>query len=405
MNIFNITGTGTEGVTITGSGANSSLTKTSGAGLYGTYSGILVLGPETRVTLTNITITTGSRPGRGITLNGGNLTLGNGCKVINNINPYLDATNGGGGIYAGPGSVLTLEDGCEVSGNTVKGPTFGAGIATKESTLVINGGFISNNKWVDRINGLRGGSGVYLENSTFTMQGGQISGNVGFYGGGVDAFGSSSVTLAGGLITENTALQGGGGLRVGGPFIMKDGAAITNNVATGEANNYGYGGAIEVGGHSVMDGGSISGNKAKDEGGGVRVMRSSASFTMNGGDITDNAVTDGYGGGGVATMDAAFTMNGGVIAKNTVTARTGQGAQTWAGKGGGVCASSFTMNGGTIYGSDDMGGSNANKASKDDFGHAVYVYTYVANASAFKESGLLNGPSYVARDGTITSYP
>jgi hypothetical protein len=61
-------------------------------------------------------------PDRGISVNSGDLTLGNCCKVINNTNPTLNnSANGGGGIYAAPGSRLTLEDGCEISGNTVKG--------------------------------------------------------------------------------------------------------------------------------------------------------------------------------------------------------------------------------------------------------------------------------------------
>jgi hypothetical protein len=52
-----------------------------------------------------------------------------------------------------------------------------------------------------------------------------------------------------------------------------------------------------------------------------------------------------------------------------------------------------------------MGGSNANKASKDGFGHAVYVYTYGYDAAGFNDSRLLNTGTNVFKDGTVTSYP
>ena len=89
---------------------------------------------------------------------------------------------------------------------------------------------------------------------------------------------------------------------------------LWNGIITG--NSMSYGGGVQVGPGStfIMNGGTITGNNASTDGGGVYLYPESSSFTMNGGEITgNNAGTDG---GGVY-IDAApsgergtFTVSG-----------------------------------------------------------------------------------------------
>ena len=87
-----------------------------------------------------------------------------------------------------------------------------------------------------------------------------------------------------------------------------------------------------------MNGGTISGNQAKDDGGGVC---NKYVFSMNGGTISGN---NAIFGGGVCNSNT-FNMNGGTISGNNANYN-----------GGGVYNyNTFNMNGGTISGNDAHG--------------------------------------------------
>ena len=105
-------------------------------------------------------------------------------------------------------------------------------------------------------------------------------------------------------------------------YVIKinEGASLTledsgtgGKITGGKNSTAGGGGGVYVyEGTFIMNGGSITGNRADTSGGGV-LVRYSATFIMNGGSITDN-ISDNNGGGGVAVMNKAkFTMNGGSI--------------------------------------------------------------------------------------------
>ncbi len=114
--------------------------------------------------------------------------------------------------------------------------------------------------------------------------------------------------MEGGNIAGNTSAEGNGG----GVYVSN-----VNN-----ENNF------------TMNGGTITGNRAKNHGGGVVI---DGTFTMEGGSITGNRAT--YGGG-VSLRYAGFTMNDGSITGNHAT------------YGGGVFVrnGTFTMEGGNIAG-------------------------------------------------------
>lgn len=84
------------------------------------------------------------------------------------------------------------------------------------------------------------------------------------------------------------------------------------------------GSGVKVGAYSsfIMYGGSITGNTASTNGGGVNAGAYDSSFIMYGGSITGNAATTNGGGVNVGT-NGSFTMYGGSITQNSAIASGG----------------------------------------------------------------------------------
>lgn len=84
------------------------------------------------------------------------------------------------------------------------------------------------------------------------------------------------------------------------------------------------GSGVKVGVYSsfIMYGGSITGNTASNDGGGVNAGAKESSFIMYGGSITGNAATNNGGGVNVGAT-STFTMCGGSITQNSATASGG----------------------------------------------------------------------------------
>lgn len=121
----------------------------------------------------------------------------------------------------------------------------------------------------------------------------------------------------GGNITGNSTSDNGGGVYLDGSFFYMYGGSITDNSAN---NGGGVAGRVKdkvdgrnVVGSLLMLGGTIDGNKATANGGGVAM---DCSFEMRGGSITNNKA--GANGGGVAVI-AAYTAqwSGGSVTGNT----------------------------------------------------------------------------------------
>lgn len=146
---------------------------------------------------------------------------------------------------------------------------------------------------------------------------------------------SGTFNMYGGSITGNRATGDGGGVYKSGSnssFNMY-GGSITGNTA----NSYG-GGVYVDGGGFTMSGGTIGGTKTGETntatygGGGVYVIGSSSTFEMTGGSITgNNAYKSDYistFGGGVCVGSGIFTVSGEV----TVTDNTKGGTKGADGK-------------------------------------------------------------------------
>lgn len=230
-----------------------------------------------------------------------------------------------------------------------------------------------------------GNGPVIRVNGDLTLYDTSANGNGKITGGKTDAagggvwIGGGTFTMNGGTITGNSAKDGGGVEVEGsvypvasGTFIMNRGT-ISNNTASDE------GGGVSVynGCTFTMNGGTISGNTAY-RGGGVYAATGGGTFIMKGGTLSNN--TAEYGGGAaLESIDDPSTMSGGTISNNT------------ADYGGGVYATQvFLMKDGMISG---------NKAN--DYGGGVYGPITMSGGTISDNTGGYGGGLYVNR-GTVT---
>lgn len=177
----------------------------------------------------------------------------------------------GGGVYAN-GSTINMTGGT-ISGNgTFKDRSgYGTGVCAVSSTVVISGGYITNNNYqfysdnegnTKHIgNGCHGGGGIAAyNNGSLTINGGYITGNYSAEAGGGIYAGAwnqalSSFKFSGGIIASNVAQNSeGGGIRIAAPTVGEFNvsgtkAYITNNT-TNTPNDWGGGGVFVQGGNS-----------------------------------------------------------------------------------------------------------------------------------------------------------
>ena len=272
------------------------------------------------LTLENLTLKKGKADGtQDADKYGGGILVKEGCKakLKNCTVKKCQAEENGGAIYSE--GELTLEDsiigGASASDGNKAKQGGGIFLTGSDAACTMTGGKISYNE-ARRTDGERpDGGGIYIEQSaSFTMKGGEISNNKSensngtpAYGGGVYVNGqtggtSVSFTLENGTIKNNTAYFGGGVvLNNGGIFNMK-GGTIEGNHATNE------GGGVGVQGIMKMTGGTISGNTASGHGKGVYVSTHKRVMEMSGSakiDINNDVYLNGS-----ASNNAKVTVDG-----------------------------------------------------------------------------------------------
>ena len=278
--------------------------------------------------------------------------------------------------------------------------------------FIRNGAVLRNNK---RTSGY--GSGVFAENAEVVMDGGEISSNSGKYGGAVGLKGSS-MTMNGGMIQDNEASEDGGGIAV-----LKS-SKLTFNNGIILKNTAHFGGGISVGGSTTvtvgeggaeltMNGGTISGNVSRAEGGGIYVQ-SENSAQISAGTIIGNKSGSGNFGGGGIYVNGTRTVEEGTYQygklKLTNALITGNGAERGGGLAG--CSTStvkiYQKNGAYIYGNTAENGADDIFISNMDYGigRPVYVISeYMPDGTPYHwcdennkpvSSGLLN-ENYLTR--------
>ncbi|MBO4915625.1 MAG: InlB B-repeat-containing protein, partial [Oscillospiraceae bacterium] len=213
---------------------------------------------------------------------------------------------------------------------------------------VITGGYGNSGSWDIAV------SGVCVSGGSLAMTGGTIVKNNVYAATGVTGVyvaSGASFNMSGGAIAGNDT-SNGTTVRVDGRFTMSDEARIVDNHAKSGAG-------VSINGSGTLYDGTISGNKADGNGGGVYVGSSDGTFTMRGGTIGGNKSENGggvylYNGGG-------FGMSAGNITGNI------------ADDGGGVYIgfkSSFTMEEGEITGNSAV---TDNASGDDGYGGGVYI--------------------------------
>ena len=168
---------------------------------------------------------------------------------------------------------------------------------------------------------------------------GRITHADGLTGTGVYLDSAGTFTMYGGSISGNKAAEKGGGVYMDrGTFHML-GGSVSGNKAK-------YGGGVYVySGVFTLSGGTVSGNSSDEDGAGVYTT---GTFNMTGGSVSGNFTTDtavtGYAtkrGGGVYAADV-FNMSGGTISGNKA-AEYGGGVYV-------ILSATCTITGGTISG-------------------------------------------------------
>jgi hypothetical protein len=305
--VIHITDTGLHGVTVIGE--KSALINVDGS--RENPKRAIYLGPGTKLTLKNITIQHGWSPrGGGVYVDGAELILGDGAVIQGCVE--------GGGVYAANGAVVLMERGSLIGEDDVKDKAakwnksdMGAGITLSNgSSLTMKGGSgIRGNH-----TGIAGAVYATLGSLVTLEDGAEITGNESYenrnavaQGGGVRLAGKSKMLMEGGLISGNSNNKGGGG----GVYVGEEseldmrGGTISGNTAydamVGETVfAKGNGGGVYVGADGIftMSGGIIANN---------------TSGFRKAGDTTLTAYPERGQGGGVYVDGGKFFKTGGSV--------------------------------------------------------------------------------------------
>ena len=236
----------------------------------------------------------------------------------------------GGGVYVA-GGTFSLRGG-SIDGNKESGSAvMGIGVLIKGGTFNMYGGSVANHSNVAVKNSYGAGVCVY-SSGTFNMYGGVIENNTAVFGGGVAAYGVSTGTdkKAEDYVVEN-------GVTVKKEVTVKnvavyiDGGIIRNNTTdasvSSATNNGGGGICLYNQSTAIIKSGEIYNNRADYYGGGIYCATATQSIStlyVNGGSIHNNVVTSltrNGNGGGIALVrtSATKTMTEGVFVNAIMT--------------------------------------------------------------------------------------
>lgn len=419
--------------TITGNGAT---------GMSGSGGGILVgTGATLTVNASTISNNTAMRAGGGIEGNSGAGTM----ITLNGVTLQGNSTgsnpgNGGGLHITGAGN--TTINGGTVSMNTAAAE--GGGLWNGTGTMTIDSTVITDNTASGNAAD-QGGGGIYnLNGGTLTIMSATISDNVANgtlgSGGGILNDLGAMLTVTGTEISGNTAVRAGGGVEdnSGSSTLMFTNCELMNNSVTGPPGN---GGGLHItgGGNATFTGGTVSGNTAALQGGGLWI--GSGTLTLDGVTVADNtadgdAATDG--GGGIFNVSGTMNITNSTISGNMATGLSGSGGGIFSGTGiatissssitdnsanragGGieVIAGVYTINDADITGNDVDGGAGVPNPGNGGGVHISGASTFVVNEGVVNDNnarreggGLWNQTgstmivNYVTLDGNRASGP
>jgi hypothetical protein len=177
-------------------------------------------------------------------------------RVVSSTISGNTSSDHGGGLVNG-GGIVTLT-GSTVSNNTA---AWGGGLFTETGRLTLVHTTVSGNSADNDAGGI-----FVKELSVVNIQNGsRITGNTAAWGGGISSW-NSTLTVDASVISNNTVPNSGGGLLIhdGGTAVVQNGSVISNNAATYEGGISNWGGST-----LTVDGSVISGNTASGSSGGI----------------------------------------------------------------------------------------------------------------------------------------
>ncbi|WP_461506297.1 choice-of-anchor Q domain-containing protein [Rhodopirellula baltica] len=287
-----------------------------------------------------LTISGGSVTDKSAALEGGGLWNGSGMMTINGTtisgNTALGdgADDGGGGVFNNGGSIAITNG--SIRDNVASGSAgSGGGLLNFGGLVEMTGTTITGN----RANRAGGGIESTADSSTTLLNVALNMNNAGVSpataapgnGGGFHVTGNGSVEITGGTVNGNVAASEGGGLWNGTGTMTVDGTVIDGNVASGDDADNGGGGIFNVGGTLVISDATIQNNVANGVSGSGGGIFNAGTATIDNTTISDN--TANRAGGGLEAIGGSTTSFTGGSLENNVAGPSGSAAP---GNGGAV---------------------------------------------------------------------
>lgn len=305
---------------------NATISNNAANGTSGSGGGILNdVGAMLTVSDSEISGNTSNRAGGGIENNIGFITLND---VNISGNQTFSAPGNGGGIHITGAGTATLTDGT-VNNNTAGAE--GGGLWNGTGTMTINGTTISSNI-ASGAAADQGGGGIYnlnggtlvVSNATITLN--TANGTLGSGGGILNDVGAQ-LSITDTEISQNSAVRAGGGIEDNSQTstIMLTNVNLDNNTVTGPPGN---GGGLHItgGGSAIILGGTVSGNTAALEGGGL--WNGSGLLRITDTEIDGNTAqgtAPDDGGGGIFNTSGNVELYNAMVSNNKATGTSGSG--------------------------------------------------------------------------------
>ena len=334
-------------------------------------------------------ITRGLIRGNSAAAEGGGLWNGTGTMAVagteirDNAASGAASDNGGGGIFNN-GGTLVISAMSVIDGNIADGTAGSGGGIFNElgGTLSIENSTLSNNRANRAGGGIEDNSGAGLGVTLVevTMSGNNAGiapavaapGN----GGALHVTGPGDVAITGGSVSGNSAALEGGGLWNGAGTMTVDATELASNLAAGDALDDGGGGIFNNGGTLVVRNGALlSGNSATGTSG-------------SGGGILN------VGGGTIAVSDSSFSAN--------LANRAGGGIEDQSGLTGTAVTLDRVDFSGNQAGTAPATANPGNGGALHVSGPGGVRYTggsVTANEAAAEGGGLWNGTGTMTVDG------
>ncbi|WP_404307455.1 CHRD domain-containing protein [Neorhodopirellula lusitana] len=286
----------------------------------------------------------------------------------------------------------------EVRGQLVFPTTMGSGggLFNHGGSLSVTNSTIANNV------ASRAGGGIESAGGNLILTGVDLTDNVagpeGFAspgnGGGLHISGMGDATITNGTVSGNTAAREGGGLWNSVGIMTIDGTTITGNTASGDAADDGGGGVFNNGGTLTVSNATITGNTADGTlGSGGGIFSTAGNVTVNSTQIGGANAADGNtanrAGGGIEVVDGKVTLNFGTDVSSNHAGINGGGLHS---TGAAVVTSNLAIFASNTADSEGGGLWNSSTGTLDINGGAIS-----SNVASGDESD--NGGGGVFNDG------